>query len=115
MKSLHAANDVDKPVVVRCDGITRQMLEAACRVNARSMTSEAKLRIKHHLMLYPDFHNTRTTNDFNHRLYIRVDAETYILLLKSKNRSGRTRGNEISVRLIDHLFRYPSAFNFTND
>jgi len=42
---------------------------------------------------------------------VRLDEATIKLLVSAKNRSGRSKSNEMSLRLKDHLERFPDFYN----
>ncbi|NCG53642.1 TraY domain-containing protein [Serratia fonticola] len=42
---------------------------------------------------------------------VRLTPEANKALLIAKDRSGRTKGAEVSVRLIDHLKRFPDFYH----
>lgn len=44
-------------------------------------------------------------------VFVRLDDSTNERLIKAKNRSGRSKSNELYVRLKDHLERYPDFYN----
>lgn len=41
----------------------------------------------------------------------RLDEKTNQRLINAKNRSGRSKSNEMAVRLKDHLNRFPDFYN----
>lgn len=42
---------------------------------------------------------------------VRLDEVTNKRLINAKNRSGRSKSNEMAVRLKDHLERFPDFYN----
>ncbi|WP_440862644.1 TraY domain-containing protein [Symbiopectobacterium purcellii] len=44
-------------------------------------------------------------------VFVRLDDSTNERLIKAKNRSGRSKSNELTVRLKDHLERFPDFYN----
>lgn len=42
---------------------------------------------------------------------VRLDDVTNTRLINAKNRSGRSKSNEMALRLKDHLERFPDFYN----
>lgn len=44
-------------------------------------------------------------------VFVRLDELTNERLIHAKNRSGRSKPNELAIRLRDHLDRFPDFYN----
>ena len=53
--------------------------------------------------------NTRPA--LGNSVMVRLDESTNSRLINAKNRSGRSKSNEMAVRLKDHLERFPDFYN----
>lgn len=53
----------------------------------------------------------RTPNGPTKAMSIYLDPKTDLMILKAKDRSGRSKSAEALVRLRDHLEKYPDFYN----
>lgn len=102
-------------VVFSCDDDTYQNLLSATHRSGRGKGTEVQLRVDDHLKKFPDFYDVGSIYSAEEkrckRLFLRFDEGTNKMLIKAKNRSGRSKTLEVYLRLKAHLIEYPDFYN----
>lgn len=52
--------------------------------------------------------NRNASSKGRNTVSVYLDDKTHAVLMSAKNRSGRTKSTEVSMRLKDHLRRFPN-------
>lgn len=119
MKRLVNRPAAGNAVVFTCDDETYQMLVLATRRSGRVKSTEIQLRVNDHLSRFPDFYDVQRIYNADEkrdkRLFLRFDEVTNKLLIKAKNKSGRSKTLEVYLRLKAHLFERPDFYSSEAD
>jgi hypothetical protein len=99
-------------VSFKLDEDTHLKLVNAKERSGRSKAGEVVLRVKDHLLRYPDFYPTVTYKSvsFGPVVMARFDEDTNKKLIAAKNKSNRSRMKFIFVSK-HHLFEFPDFYS----
>ncbi len=115
MKRLVNRPAAGSAVVFTCDDETYQHLTLAIRRSGRVKDTEVQLRVDDHLRKFPDFYDVQkiycAEEKREKRLFLRFDEQTNKMLIKAKNRSGRSKSLEVYLRLKAHLLEFPDFYS----
>ncbi|MFX3210686.1 TraY domain-containing protein, partial [Klebsiella pneumoniae] len=97
----------------KLDEDTHLKLVNAKERSGRSKAGEVVLRVKDHLLRYPDFYPTVTYKSvsFGPVVMARFDEDTNKKLIAAKNKSNRSKSHEVYLRLKAHLFEFPDFYS----
>ncbi|HBU4544469.1 TPA: TraY domain-containing protein, partial [Klebsiella pneumoniae] len=100
-------------VSFKLDEDTHLKLVNAKERSGRSKAGEVVLRVKDHLLRYPDFYPTVTYKSvsFGPVVMARFDEDTNKKLIAAKNKSNRSKSHEVYLRLKAHLFEFPDFYS----
>ncbi|MDD9665858.1 MULTISPECIES: TraY domain-containing protein [Klebsiella] len=115
MKRLVNRSASGSAVVFTCDDETYQNLILATRRSGRVKGTEVQLRVDDHLRKFPDFYDVQRIYSSDEkrekRLFLRFDERTNKMLIKAKNKSGRSKTLEVYLRLKAHLLEFPDFYS----
>lgn len=115
MKRLVNRPAVSNAVVFTCDEETYQSLLSATGRSGRGKGIEVQLRVDDHLRKFPDFYNVQSIYNAaekrSKKLFLRFDEGTNKMLIKAKNKSGRSKTLEVYLRLKAHLIEFPDFYS----
>ncbi|MFP8759929.1 TraY domain-containing protein [Klebsiella grimontii] len=115
MKRLVNRPATGSAVVFTCDEDTYQKLVSATHRSGRVKGTEVQLRVDDHLRKFPDFYDVQSIYSADEkrekRLFLRFDEETNKMLIKAKNKSGRSKTLEVYLRLKQHLVKFPDFYS----
>ncbi|WP_058876148.1 TraY domain-containing protein, partial [Klebsiella pneumoniae] len=98
-----------------CDDETYQKLVLATLRSGRVKGTEVQLRVDDHLRKFPDFYDVQEIYSADEkrdkRLFLRFDEKTNKMLIKAKNKSGRSKTLEVYLRLKAHLLKFPDFYS----
>ena len=100
-------------VSFKLDEDTHLKLVNAKERSGRSKAGEVVLRVKDHLLRYPDFYPTVTYKSvsFGPVVMARFDEDTNKKLIAAKNKSNSSMSHEVYLRLKAHLFEFPDFYS----
>lgn len=115
MKRLVNRPATGSAVVFTCDDETYQKLVLATLRSGRVKGTEVQLRVDDHLRKFPDFYDVQEIYSADEkrdkRLFLRFDEKTNKMLIKAKNKSGRSKTLEVYLRLKTHLLKFPDFYS----
>lgn len=115
MKRLVNRPATGSAVVFTCDDETYQKLVLATLRSGRVKGTEVQLRVDDHLRKFPDFYDVQEIYSADEKrdklLFLRFDEKTNKMLIKAKNKSGRSKTLEVYLRLKAHLLKFPDFYS----
>lgn len=115
MKRLVNRPSTGSAVVFTCDDETYQRLISATHRSGRGKGIEVQLRVDDHLRICPDFYDVgeiyNEDDTRGKRLFLRFNEDTNKMLIKAKNKSGRSKTLEVYLRLKAHLIEFPDFYS----